>query len=170
MRTEPHDPALQWAAERAGLSYERFVEDLTRETIARIRAAYFRQNGTSILMPAVKAAHSASLTVEATPTEALSADDAAVQIDALPPVVEAAPSAVETAQADPETRIREALFAQMNKLPTEISGYKYRMFLATIHINLASKVERELLEKIVREEIRNVIEPTAIKLNHLLCG
>ena len=35
-----HDPALQWAAERAGLPYDRFVAGLTPATIARIHAAY----------------------------------------------------------------------------------------------------------------------------------
>ena len=35
-----HDPALQWAADRAGLPYDRFVAGLTPETIARIRIAY----------------------------------------------------------------------------------------------------------------------------------
>lgn len=35
-----HDPALQWAADRAGLPYDRFVTGLTPETIARIRAAF----------------------------------------------------------------------------------------------------------------------------------
>ena len=34
------DPALQWAAERAGLPYDRFVAGLTPATIARIHAAY----------------------------------------------------------------------------------------------------------------------------------
>ena len=35
-----HDPALQWAAERAVLPYDRFVAGLAPETIVRIRAAY----------------------------------------------------------------------------------------------------------------------------------
>ena len=35
-----NDPALQWAAERAGLTYNRFVRDLTPETIARIGKAH----------------------------------------------------------------------------------------------------------------------------------
>ena len=34
------DPALLWAAEKANLSYDRFVAGLTPATIARIRAAY----------------------------------------------------------------------------------------------------------------------------------
>ena len=34
------DPALEWAAERAGLPYERFVRGLTPATIHRIQAAY----------------------------------------------------------------------------------------------------------------------------------
>lgn len=38
-----HDPALQWAADRAGLPYDRFVAGLTPETIARIRAAYWNR-------------------------------------------------------------------------------------------------------------------------------
>ena len=34
------DPALEWAADRAAMPYDRFVAGLTAETIARIRAAY----------------------------------------------------------------------------------------------------------------------------------
>jgi len=37
---ELKDPALQWAADRAGLSYERFVDGLTSTTIRRIQAAH----------------------------------------------------------------------------------------------------------------------------------
>lgn len=35
-----YDPALEWAAERAGLPYNRFVRGLTPATIHRIQAAY----------------------------------------------------------------------------------------------------------------------------------
>ena len=35
-----HDPALQWAADRAAMPYDRFVAGLTPATIARIHAAY----------------------------------------------------------------------------------------------------------------------------------
>ena len=38
--SELKDPALQWAADRAGLPYERFVEGLTSTTIRRIQAAH----------------------------------------------------------------------------------------------------------------------------------
>ena len=34
------NPALQWAADRAGLPYERFVDGLTSATIRRIQAAH----------------------------------------------------------------------------------------------------------------------------------
>ena len=37
---ELKDPALQWAADRAGLPYERFVDGLTSATIRRIQAAH----------------------------------------------------------------------------------------------------------------------------------
>ena len=47
------DPALLWAADRAGRPYDRFVTGLTPETIARIRIAYMRRNGTTIPLPAV---------------------------------------------------------------------------------------------------------------------
>ena len=36
----PHDPALQWAADRAAMPYDRFVAGLTPATIARIHAAF----------------------------------------------------------------------------------------------------------------------------------
>lgn len=120
-----HDPALLWAADRAGLPYDRFVTGLTPSTIRRIRAAYCRRNGTKILMPAVEAA-----------------------------------------QADPETTLRAAFQAQMNKLPTEMNAWKYKRFLAAFHVT--TKDEKNLLEKIVIEEIRNVTEPMAIKLNLFL--
>lgn len=35
-----NDPALEWAADRAGLPYDRFVRGLTPATIARIKSAY----------------------------------------------------------------------------------------------------------------------------------
>ena len=38
--SELKDPALQWAADRAGLPYERFVDGLTSATIRRIQAAH----------------------------------------------------------------------------------------------------------------------------------
>ena len=38
-----HDPALQWAADRAAMPYDRFVAGLTAETIARIRTAYLNR-------------------------------------------------------------------------------------------------------------------------------
>lgn len=38
-----HDPALQWAANRAGLPYERFVEGLTPVTIQHIRTAFMNR-------------------------------------------------------------------------------------------------------------------------------
>ena len=38
--SEIKDPALQWAADRAGLPYERFVDGLTSATIRRIQAAH----------------------------------------------------------------------------------------------------------------------------------
>ena len=38
--SELKDPALQWAADRAGLPYERFVDGLTSTTIRRIQAAH----------------------------------------------------------------------------------------------------------------------------------
>ena len=38
-----HDPALQWAADRAAMPYDRFVAGLTAETIQRIRAAYLNR-------------------------------------------------------------------------------------------------------------------------------
>ena len=37
------NPALQWAADRAGLSYERFVDGLTSTTIRRIQAAHMNR-------------------------------------------------------------------------------------------------------------------------------
>lgn len=40
MTTTIKDPALQWAADRAGLSYDRFVVGLTSATIRRIQSAY----------------------------------------------------------------------------------------------------------------------------------
>ena len=40
---ELKDPALQWAADRAGLSYERFVKGLTSATIQRIQAAHMNR-------------------------------------------------------------------------------------------------------------------------------
>ena len=40
---ELKDPALQWAADRAGLSYERFVDGLTSTTIRRIQAAHMNR-------------------------------------------------------------------------------------------------------------------------------
>ena len=42
--SELKDPALQWAADRAGLSYDRFVEGLTSATIRRIQAAYMNED------------------------------------------------------------------------------------------------------------------------------
>ena len=161
-----HDPALLWAADRAGLPYDRFVTGLTPSTIQRIRAAYYRRNGTTILLPAVKTEQTAPLTVDVASDDTMEADDEAVQTAAQPPVVEAAPSAVETALADPETRIRETLLAQMKKLPTELNAWKYKRFLEAL--NVTTKDEKKLLEKIVREEIRNVVEPMAIKLNLFL--
>lgn len=158
-----YDPALLWAADRAGLPYDRFVTGLTPSTIRRIRAAYCRRNGTKILMPAVKTAQpvkTAPLAVDVTSDDSMAADMEAAQ------AVEQAEAAVEAAQADPETRIREALRAQMNKLPTEISGWKYKRFLEAL--NVTTKDEKNLLEKIMREEIRNVVEPMAIKLNLFL--
>ena len=41
--SELKDPALQWAADRAGLSYDRFVGGLTSATIRRIQAAYINR-------------------------------------------------------------------------------------------------------------------------------
>ena len=41
--SELKDPALQWAAYRAGLSYDRFVEGLTSATIRRMQAAYMNR-------------------------------------------------------------------------------------------------------------------------------
>ena len=38
--SELKDPALQWAADRTGLLYERFVDGLTSATIRRIQAAH----------------------------------------------------------------------------------------------------------------------------------
>ena len=38
--SELKDPALQWAADRAGLPYERFVDGQTSATIRRIQAAH----------------------------------------------------------------------------------------------------------------------------------
>ena len=40
---ELKDPALQWAADRAGLPYERFVDGLTSATIRRIQAAHMNR-------------------------------------------------------------------------------------------------------------------------------
>ena len=40
MAIEMRDPALQWAADRAALPYNRFVRGLTSSTIARIRIAH----------------------------------------------------------------------------------------------------------------------------------
>lgn len=40
MAIEMRDPALQWAADRAALPYDRFVRGLTPSTIARIRIAH----------------------------------------------------------------------------------------------------------------------------------
>lgn len=158
-----HDPALLWAADRAGLPYDRFVTGLTPSTIQRIRAAYCRRNGTKILMPAVKTAQpakTAPLAVDVTSDDSMAADMEAAQ------AVEQAEAAVEAAQADPETTLRAAFQAQMNKLPTEMNAWKYKRFLAAFHVT--TKDEKNLLEKIVREEIRNVTEPMAIKLNLFL--
>ena len=41
--SELKDPALQWAADRAGLPYERFVDGLTSTTIRRIQAAHMNR-------------------------------------------------------------------------------------------------------------------------------
>ena len=41
--SELKDPALQWAAHRAGLPYERFVDGLTSATIRRIQAAHMNR-------------------------------------------------------------------------------------------------------------------------------
>ena len=41
--SELKDPALQWAADRAGLPYERFVDGLTSATIRRIQAAHMNR-------------------------------------------------------------------------------------------------------------------------------
>ena len=41
--SEIKDPALQWAADRAGLPYERFVDGLTSATIRRIQAAHMNR-------------------------------------------------------------------------------------------------------------------------------
>ena len=38
--SEEKNPALAWAAERASMPYDRFVDGLTAETVARIQAAY----------------------------------------------------------------------------------------------------------------------------------
>ena len=40
MTDQIYDCALQWAADRAGLPYERFVDGLTSATIRRIQAAH----------------------------------------------------------------------------------------------------------------------------------
>ena len=40
---ELKDSALQWAADRAGLPYDRFVEGLTSATIRRIQAAHMNR-------------------------------------------------------------------------------------------------------------------------------
>ena len=138
-----HDLALQWAADRAGLPYERFVKGLTPETIARIRIAYMRQNSTAIPLPAVSPS-----------------------VESEQPAPSAVAASVEASPADPETTLCAAFQANMHTLPLMVSAWKYKRFLAALHIT--TKDEKKLLEKIVREEIRNVIEPTAIKLNHLL--
>ena len=43
MAIEMRDPALQWAADRAGLPYSRFVRGLTPSTIDRIRKAHINR-------------------------------------------------------------------------------------------------------------------------------
>lgn len=162
-----HDPALEWAAERAGLSYERFVEGLTRETKARIRAAYFRQNGSTIpvqgVLPAVEAEEKAlaeesgQASVEAVP--AMEAEQPLSAVEAVQP-------SVESAQADAETALRADFQANMHTLPPMVSAWKYKKFLEGLHVR--SKAERKLLEKIVREEIRSATEQYGNRLTHFL--
>lgn len=137
-----HAPALLWAADRAGLSYDRFIQGLTPTTIQRIRGAYLRANGTTIPLPAVLP------TVEAEQPDSPASQTSEERLD--------------------ETTLRAAFKANMHTLPYMVSAYKYRRFLEALNVNLSSKTERKQLEKIVREEIRNVNEPTAIKLNHFL--
>ena len=43
MTDQIYDCALQWAADRAGLPYERFVDGLTSATIRRIQAAHMNR-------------------------------------------------------------------------------------------------------------------------------
>ena len=144
-----HDQALQWAAERTGLPYDRFVTGLTPETIVRFRRAYFRRNGTTIPLPAVLP------TVE-------SLEHA---VEPVPPTPEASASDRTTGE-DPEPRLRAALQANKHTLPLTVSAWKYKRFLEALHVT--TKAEKKWLEKIVREEIRSVNEPTAIRLNHFL--
>jgi len=144
-----HDQALQWAAERAGFPYDRFVTGLTPETIVRFRRAYFRRNGTTIPLPAVLP------TVE-------SLEHA---VEPVPPTPEASVSDRTTGE-DLEPRLRAALQANKHTLPLTVSAWKYKRFLEKLGVR--SRTEIKLLNKIVREEIRNVPEPMAIKLNHFM--
>ena len=141
-----HDPALQWAAERAGLPYDRFVAGLTAETIARIHAAYFRQNGSTIPQTGVGTA----------PTP-----------DAVQPFVEAEqPISLNVKAEQAETALRAAFQANMHTLPPMVSAWRYKRFLEMLDVT--TKAERKLLQSIVREEIRSATEPMANKLTHFL--
>lgn len=144
-----HDQALQWAAERADLPYDRFVAGLTPETIVRIRRAYFRRNGTTIPLPAVLP------TVE-------SLEHA---VEPVPPTPEASVSDRTTGE-DLEPRLRAAFQANMHTLPPMVSAWRYKRFLEMLDVT--TKAERKLLQSIVREEIRSATEPMANKLTHFL--
>lgn len=126
------------------MPYDRFVAGLTPATIARIHAAYSRQNGSTIPLTA------ADLTT-------------AVNLD--PSTVEASASVRDTAE-NAEPRLRAAFQANMHTLPPMVSAWRYKRFLEGLHVT--TKAERRLLEKIVREEIRSAETKTGHKLTHFL--
>ena len=49
-----YDPALQWAADNAGLPYDRFVAGLTPATITRIRTAFMNRYVYSVPPPSTE--------------------------------------------------------------------------------------------------------------------
>ena len=141
-----HDPALQWAADRAAMPYDRFVAGLTAETIARIHAAYFRQNGSTIPQTGVGTA----------PTP-----------DAVQPFVEAEqPISLNVKAEQAETALRAAFQANMHTLPPMVSAWRYKRFLEGLHVT--TKAERRLLEKIVWEEVLSATMENGNKLTHFL--
>ena len=125
--TESKDQALQWAADRANMPYDRFVQGLTAAAIQRIQSAYVSRY-----------------------------------------VYDAPIQSVEEQEQFLRRRIQVAFREKRYELPREIRPGEYQDFLD--HIDVHSKQEKQLLESIVREEVREAnLAVTRAKLNHFLC-